>query len=372
MAYAAILGYGTVGSGVAKVLTDNGAEIEKAAGEAVKLKYIVDVRSFPDDPNADKIISDFSVVENDAEVGIVAETIGGTGVAYEFTKRALLAGKSVVTSNKELVASRGRELLGIAAEKNVNYLFEASVGGGIPLLRPLTLCLGANRIEEIKGIVNGTTNYILTCMEKGGMSFEEALDTAQRLGYAERDPSADIEGKDACRKICILADLAFGREFDPEKVRTVGIGGIAAEDIKICSGFGARIKLIARTGQTEGKEYIFVEPHVVMPTCMLNGVSDSFNAILVRGNAVGECMFYGRGAGSMPTASAVVGDMIDAVLHREKRRSIGWGAGNSDRISDGSELVSRWYVRSGERWELLDPCSRADTGDWDIKYRIMD
>ncbi|MCR4771801.1 MAG: homoserine dehydrogenase [Oscillospiraceae bacterium] len=372
MAYAAILGYGTVGSGVAKVLTDNGAEIEKASGEAIKLKYIVDVRSFPDDPNSDKLISDFSVVENDADVGIVAETIGGVGVAYEFTKRALLAGKSVVTSNKELVAAHGRELLSIAAEKNVSYLFEASVGGGIPLLRPLTQCLGANRIEEIKGIVNGTTNYILTCMEKGGVSFDEALATAQRLGYAERDPSADIDGKDACRKICILADLAFGKEFIPEQVRTVGIRNVDAEDIKICAGFGARIKLIARTGRTDGGEYIFVEPHVVMPSCMLNGVSDSFNAIIVRGNAVGECMFYGRGAGSIPTASAVVGDMIEAVLHREKRRGIGWDADSSCRASDGAGLVSRWYVRTGARWELLEPCTAADTGDWDIKYRILD
>ena len=336
MAKVAIMGFGTVGSGVAEVLAGNAASIEKKAGEPVEVKYILDLREFPDSPFADKIVHDFSVIENDPEVTVVAECIGGARIAREYTTRALKAGKSVVTSNKEVVAECGDEFLEIAREKNVNYLFEASVGGGIPILRPLTSCLAANEITEIYGILNGTTNYILTKMIKEGLSFDTALRQAQEKGYAEADPTADIEGHDACRKICILASLAFGRHVYPRQVPTTGITGVTSGDVALAHAAGKRIKLLGRTLRLDdGKIIAYVAPHLIDDGEQLAGVEDVFNGIVVRGNAIGDVMFYGRGAGKLPTASAVAGDIIDAVKHRQaprRRRDHGRRSGSAHAV----------------------------------------
>ena len=347
MAKIAIMGFGTVGGGVAEVLRRNGEEIRARLGEGVELKYILDVRDLSATPYGDKAVKDFSVLENDPELDLVVESIGGARVALEFTRRALMAGKHVVTSNKELVASHGRELLDIAREKNVNYLFEASVGGGIPVLRPLTWCLAGNQIQEIAGILNGTTNYILTRMVKGGVSFDAALKEAQARGYAEADPTADVEGLDAGRKICILSDLAWGREVRPEAISVRGISGVDLKDVAIASGAGYRVKLLGRAMRlADGRQAAFVSPHLVPESCPLAGVDDVFNAVMIRGNAVGDVMFYGRGAGDLPTASAVVGDVVDALLHRRSRRAIGWGEAAA--LADfETELPLYWYLRGG-------------------------
>ena len=347
MAKVAMMGFGTVGSGVAEVLAGNAASIEKKAGEPVEVKYILDLREFPDSPFADKIVHDFSVIENDPEVSVVAECIGGARIAREYTARALKAGKSVVTSNKEVVAECGDEFLEIAREKNVNYLFEASVGGGIPILRPLTSCLAANEITEIYGILNGTTNYILTKMIKEGLSFDTALRQAQEKGYAEADPTADIEGHDACRKICILASLAFGRHVYPRQVPTTGITGVTSGDVALAHAAGKRIKLLGRTLRLDdGKIIAYVAPHLIDDGEQLAGVEDVFNGIVVRGNAIGDVMFYGRGAGKLPTASAVAGDIIDAVKHRQERRTgMEWLPGGDEIMGDDQDLPMRWYVR---------------------------
>ena len=312
MVNVAILGFGTVGSGVAEVLTTNGGLIDNRVNDLVRLKYIVDVRDFPDSPYKDLFVKDFSVLENDPELDIVVETIGGAKIALEFTTRALKAGKSVVTSNKELVATHGCELLKLAREHGCSYLFEASVGGGIPILRPLTSCLAANELEQITGILNGTTNYILTRMIRAGLTFDQALKEAQANGYAEQDPTADVDGHDACRKICILADLAYGRQVDPALVPTEGIRNVTLEDVAYADPAGYKIKLLGRClRQEDGKVCAFVAPHLVPGENPLAGVEDVFNAIAVTGNAIGDVMFYGRGAGKLPTASAVVADVID-------------------------------------------------------------
>ncbi len=344
----AILGFGTVGSGVAEVLRENSADIEKNAGTALELRYIVDLREFPDSPFAPLMTRDFTAVERDPEVAVVAEAIGGTGAAYEFTKRCLLAGKSVVTSNKELVAERGLELLNIAREKNVNYLFEASVGGGIPILRPITQCLAGNELDELYGILNGTTNYILTRMLEDGASFGDALREAQKMGCAEADASADIEGYDAVRKICILADLAFGRHVAPEAVSREGISRVTAADLACADKLGYRVKLLGRAYRLD-EEHIaaYVAPHLVPETCLLSHVDGLMNGIMVHGNAVGDCMFYGAGAGKRPTASAVVADLIDCARHLEKRRPVGWEAAPEGYVTDASALRMRRYVRTG-------------------------
>ena len=345
MANFAIMGFGTVGGGVAEVLRMNGASIAAKLGEPLNLKYILDVRDLSGTPYADKAVKDFSVLENDPELDVVVESIGGAKIALEFTRRALLAGKHVVTSNKELVASHGKELLAIAREKNVNYLFEASVGGGIPVLRPLFQCLAGNQIQEIIGILNGTTNYILTRMVKGGVSFEAALKEAQEKGYAEANPAADVEGLDAGRKICILSDLAWGREVLPEQVYTQGISSIDLQDVAIASGAGYRIKLLGHAIKlADGRQTAFVAPHLVPESCPIAPVDDVFNAIMIRGNAVGDVMFYGRGAGDLPTASAVMGDVLDVLEHREKRRNLGWSE-SADLIDFSNELPMYWYLR---------------------------
>ena len=346
MVNVAILGFGVVGSGVAEVLATNGPHIDKKVDDLIRLKYILDVRDFPDSPFADKVIHDFSIIENDPEVNIVVETIGGAKVALDFTRRALAAGKSVVTSNKELVAEHGCELLKLAQEKGVSYLFEASVGGGIPIIRPLNQCLAANEIEEIAGILNGTTNYILTRMIRAGLSFDAALKEAQQNGYAEQDPTADIEGHDACRKICILSSLSFGRHVYPSQVPTEGITGVTLADVAYADACGKKIKLLGRAiRRPDGKVCAFVAPHLVDVENPLAGVEDVFNAIAVKGNAIGDVMFYGRGAGKLPTASAVVADVIDAARHKDAKKRMVWAEGGDDVAVPPTDLESIWYVR---------------------------
>lgn len=346
MIQVAIMGHGTVGSGVYEVLAMNAEKIACTLGEAMEVKYILDLRDFSSLPYGQKFISDFSVIEKDPAISVVAEVMGGVGAAYEFTKRCLQAGKSVCTSNKELVATRGEELLQIAAAHNVNYMFEASVGGGIPIIRPLLQCLAANEFNEIRGILNGTTNYILTQMIDNGVTFEDALKQAQMNGYAEKDPTADIEGYDACRKICILADLAFGDKFDPNVVSCEGISKITLEDVDNADKLGCVIKLLGRTVRCEdGGAYAYVAPHLIHKESPLASVQDVFNAIMVDGNATGDVMFYGKGAGKMATASAVVADMMDCVEHREHRRRISWGDGSRHLLRPLDTLQSAWYVR---------------------------
>ena len=346
MVNVAVLGFGTVGSGVAEVLTGHENSIAQKTDDLVKLKYILDVRDFPNSPFSDLFVKDFSVIESDPEVNIVVETIGGATVALDFTRRALEAGKSVVTSNKELVATHGYELTQMAKEKGVCYLFEASVGGGIPIIRPLSQCLAANEILEIYGILNGTTNYILTRMIKAGLSFEQALREAQDKGYAERDPSADVEGQDACRKICILSAIAFGRHIYPDQVPTEGITKVTLADVDYAEGAGKKIKLLGRAIRMEdGRICAYVAPHLVDVSHPLAGVEDVFNGISVRGDAIGDVMFYGRGAGKLPTASAVVADVMDIARNMGHRKALCWAPGGPDAVSGTGNLASRWYVR---------------------------
>ncbi len=350
----AILGFGVVGSGVAEVLTTNAGHIDQKTDNLIRLKYILDVREFPDSPYASQVIHDFSIIEQDPEVQIVVETIGGAKIAKEFTERALRAGKCVVTSNKELVAEHGVELLELAKANGVHYLFEASVGGGIPIIRPLNQCLAANEIEEICGILNGTTNYILTRMIKGGLSFDAALKEAQRNGYAEQDPTADIEGHDACRKICILASLAFGRHVYPRQVPTEGITHVTLADVAYADTCGKKIKLSGRAiRQEDGKICAYVAPHLVDCENPLAGVEDVFNAISIRGNAIGDVMFYGRGAGKLPTASAVVADVMDAARHLNSKRQLYWGPGGEDVTVPMDGLSCPWYVRANAKTEAI-------------------
>ena len=346
MAKIAILGFGVVGSGVAEVIRVNGASIAQRLGVEVELKYILDLRDFPDSPYADKLVKDFSVIEEDPEVDVVVETIGGARAALEFTQRALKAGKSVVSSNKELVATHGCELLALARAHNASYRFEASVGGGIPILHPLSQCLTANRISEVRGILNGTTNYILTHMIGTGLSFEEALKEAQERGYAEHDPTADVEGLDACRKICILAALAFGRHVYPDQVPTEGITKVTLADVSYADAARMSIKLLGRAIQQEdGRVMAYVAPHLVRRSNPLAQVDDVFNAITVRGNAIGDVMFYGRGAGKMPTASAVMADVIDVLQHRRTQRFMTWEEGGADYVVSTDTLESQWFLR---------------------------
>jgi len=354
MVNVAILGFGTVGSGVAEVLTVNAASIAKNAHGEIRLKYIVDVRDFPGSPYEKYMTKDFSAVEQDPEVGIVVETIGGVGVAYDFTKRALAAGKSVVTSNKELVAEHGMELLALARSRNVNYFFEASVGGGIPIIQPITECLAANRIDEIYGILNGTTNFILTQMVKCGASYADSLKEAQRLGYAEQDPTADIEGHDAVRKICILANLCFGRNVPTAAVRREGISGVTAEDMEYARRLGCKIKLLGRALRTaEGKVTAYVAPHLIGKTSLLSNVDGVMNGIVVHGTPIGEAMFYGAGAGKLPTASAVSADVINAARMPENKVYYGWDASEDGYVTDADELAMPWYVRTGSGLQAI-------------------
>lgn len=346
MAKVAIMGYGTVGSGVYEIIKMNSAKIAKNAGDAVELKYILDIRDFDDHPEKFLFTKDVKDIINDSEVSVVAEVMGGLHPAYEFTKELLTSGKSVVTSNKELVATYGSELLKIAEENNVNYLFEASVGGGIPIIRPLNRCLAANNIKKIAGILNGTTNYILYQMFTNNKPFETALADAQANGYAERNPAADIEGHDACRKIAILSSLASGNEVDYNKISTEGITEITLDDVKYAAEMNSVIKLIGYAEFLDnGKVYAHVAPMLIKKDHMLSGINDVFNGIMVTGDAVGDVMFYGAGAGKLPTASAVVADMVDSVIHDEHRSLIGWSKSDEDVVADVNDKKFRYYVR---------------------------
>ena len=344
MVNVAVLGYGTIGSGVVEVLQTNTEVIAQRAGEEIAVKYILDLRDFPGDPNADKIVHDYDIIDKDEDVQVVVECMGGVEPAYTFVKRALLNGRSVATSNKELVAKHGAELIAIAHEKNINFLFEASVGGGIPIIRPLVQCLTADVIEEVSGILNGTTNYMLTRMKEEGISFEEALKEAQEKGYAELHPEADVEGYDACRKIAILSSLAFGQQVDFEDIYTEGITSITTEDIRYATAMNKSIKLLGNSWRVDGKIYAMVCPMLLDNAHPLSGVNDVFNAIFVRGNMVDETMFYGKGAGKLPTASAVAADVVDCVKHTGKNIKILW---NPEKLtlSDLGDFERQYFVR---------------------------
>jgi len=343
----AVLGYGTVGSGVVELINMNKGEVDSNSGTSVDIKYILDIRDFNDSPYADLFTKDFNVILNDKEIDVVVEVIGGLEPAYTFVSKSLAAGKSVVTSNKELVSVHGDKLLKLAKDNNVNFLFEASVGGGIPIIRPISQCLTANKIKSIAGILNGTTNFILTKMINEGQAFDDALKTAQQLGYAEADPTADVEGIDTCRKIAILASLAFGKHVNPDKISTQGITKVSLEDMMRADKLGYSIKLLGMC-KNDGELYIMVAPFFVPKDNPISGVSDVFNAILVEGNALGVSMFYGRGAGKLPTASAVVADVIDCAKHQKQRKDIFWESSESDCVSNCDEMSCKRYLRYSE------------------------
>ena len=340
----AIMGYGTVGSGVYEIAKKNSKSIQRKSGQEICVKRILDLRDFPDHPQPELFTKDFSDILNDNDIDIVAEVIGGLKPAYDYTKAALLAGKSVVTSNKELVATHGTELLEIAAQNGVRYMFEASVGGGIPIIHPLTQCLAANELSEITGILNGTTNYILTKMIKKGQSFEEALSDAQDKGYAERNPAADVEGHDACRKICILASLAFGKAVDCDKIHTEGITNITLQDVEYAEQLDYVIKLIGYSKREDGKVLCRVSPMLIPVDHPLSGVEDVFNAIMVHGDSIGDVMFYGRGAGKLPTASAVMADVID-IVKGDGSCYYGWKDAKQDFLEDYTQAPVALFVR---------------------------
>ncbi|MFT4008306.1 MAG: homoserine dehydrogenase [Lacrimispora sp.] len=340
----AVMGYGTIGSGVVEVLEKNREVIAKKAGDGVNVKYILDLREFPGTPIENKIVHDFSVIEKDPEVSMVIETMGGLNPAYPFVKASLQAGKHVATSNKALVAAHGTELLKIARENHVNFLFEASVGGGIPIIRPLYTSLAGEEIEEITGILNGTTNYILTKMDKAGETFETALREAQDLGYAERNPEADVEGHDTCRKIAILTAMAAGHEVNYEHIYTEGITGITDVDFRYADTMGTSVKLFGSSRIQDGHIHAFVAPVMVGKDHPLYSVNDVYNGILVKGNMLGTTMFYGSGAGKLPTASAVVADIIEALQNGGSHVEMGWDSQTLD-ISDIKGLSFRYFVR---------------------------
>lgn len=348
----AILGYGTIGSGVVEVLHTNKESITKRAGDEIEVKYILDLRDFPGDPMADKVVHDYDIIANDDEVQVVVEAMGGVEPAYTFVKRALLAGKNVTTSNKALVAKHGAELLAIAKENDINFLFEASVGGGIPIIRPLNSSLTADEIEEITGILNGTTNYMLSKMTFEGLEFDDVLKDAQSRGYAEADPTADIEGYDACRKIAILTSLVCGQQVDFEEIYTEGITKITATDIKYAKAMGRIIKLLATSKKAGDSYYTMVAPFMLSQQHPLFSVNDVFNAIFVHGNVLGDAMFYGSGAGKLPTASAVVADIVDIAKHLHRNIMISWSSKKLDLI-DCKKAESRFFVRATDSEEAV-------------------
>ena len=377
----AVMGYGTVGSGVVEVLDRHADSIAGRAKEQINIKYILDLREFPGSPYEQKFTKSFDTILNDPDVRIVVEVMGGLKPAFDYVKRCLEAGKSVVTSNKELVAAKGAELLKIAQKNNLNFLFEASVGGGIPIIRPISQCLAANEVVEIAGILNGTTNFILTKMIREKTGFDETLALAQKLGYAERDPRADVEGQDACRKICILASLAYGKHVYPEQVHTEGISNITLADVEYASAWGGVVKLIGRVRMTEsGKIQIIVCPMFLPRESQLANVDDVFNGILVRGDSTGDVVFYGKGAGKYPTASAVVADVIDCVKHFRARKYLYWDDGSPDYVEDYLENKISVYVRAqagdsvsawkavSEQFGSVDRLSRRDAPENEIAF----
>ena len=340
----AILGYGTVGSGVFEVLNENKESISRRAGQELHVKYVLDLRDFPGQPVEKVLVHDYEQIVSDPEVDIVVEVMGGVEPAYTFVKKALLAGKNVCTSNKALVAKHGRELMDIAKEKSINFLFEASCGGGIPIIRPLNCSLTADEVDEISGILNGTTNYILTKMDQEGASYDEVLKQAQELGYAERNPEADVEGGDACRKIAILTSIVYGKHLDYTKIHTEGITKISTEDFKYADALGVSIKLVGTTKKEGDTLYSFVAPMMLDENHPLSGIHDVFNGIFVHGNVVDDIMFYGRGAGKLPTASAVVSDVVDEVKHMGKNIMASWDA-EALPIGDFRDAVNRFFIR---------------------------
>lgn len=345
----AIMGFGTIGSGVYKVLTTNEDVIAKRVGEKLEVKYVLDRREFPGEPWEKLVVGDYNIIANDPDVDIVVETMGGVEPAYTFVKAMLEAGKHVTTSNKALVADKGADLIKTARDNNVNFLFEASVGGGIPIIRPILECLTGDVIEEISGIVNGTTNFILTKMTEEGSEFDVVLKEAQDLGYAEKDPTADIEGHDAQRKIAILTSLVCGQQVEYTDIPTEGISHITANDIKYAKKINRNIKLLA-TSTAVGDTYVArVAPYLLAPEHPLFAVNDVFNAIFVHGNMLGDGMFYGSGAGSLPTASAVVGDIVEMAKHKNMNIPLEWKP-EKKVLADASTVKSAFFVRtkSGE------------------------
>ena len=359
----AVMGYGTVGSGVVEVVNTNGARINQRIGDELNIKYVLDLRDFPEDPVQEKIVHDFETIINDDEIKIVVEVMGGIEPAYTFVKRCLQAGKSVATSNKALVAKHGAELLSIAEENNINFLFEASVGGGIPIIRPLNSSLTADEIEEITGILNGTTNYRLTKMFYEGADYDTVLKEAQANGYAERNPEADVEGYDACRKIAILSSLISGQQVDFEDIYCEGITEITVEDMKYAKAMGTAIKLLASSKRYAGNRlHAIVAPCMLYPEHPLYNVNGVFNSIFVHGNVLGDAMFYGSGAGKLPTASAVVADVVDAAKHLNRNIMTMWKQ-EKLHLEDKADSKRRFFIRmKGDAQEML-PALQDSFGD---------
>lgn len=363
----AVMGYGTIGSGVVEVLNINQEKIAKRAGEPVEVKYVLDLRDFPGSPIEDRLIKDYMTIANDPEVGVVVETMGGVEPAYTFVKAMLEAGKQVATSNKNLVATKGAELIRIAREHNVNFLFEASVGGGIPIIRPLNKCLTADEIEQITGILNGTTNYMLTKMSEEGTEFSEALRDAQAKGYAEKDPTADVEGYDPCRKIAILTSMVCGKQVDFEDIHCEGITKITPIDIKYAKAMGCSIKLLATSKKVGDSYSCIVAPFMLPKDHALCGVGDVFNGIFVHGNVLGDAMFYGSGAGKLPTASAVVADVVDMVKHQHTNIYIDWSEEKMELV-DYKDRQTKFFVRtSSYPAAVLDAFGHVNYVDADVE-----
>ena len=370
----ALLGFGCVGSGTAEVLTENKKLIESRLGCEYKIKYILDLRDFPDSPFGDLIVHDFNTILNDPEVSVVAEMMGGSHPAYDFTKACLLAGKSVVTSNKEVVAKFGVELCELAAQNGARYMFEASVGGGIPIIRPMMTDLASNKIDKINGILNGTTNFILTSMRDLGKSFDEALREAQKLGYAEANPAADVEGTDAARKTVILGAIASGKLVSPDAIYKEGITKIELDDVAAAGKLGYSIKLIGHAEDNGGKLLALVSPMAVPATNPLSRIDGVFNGILVNANMVGEVMFYGPGAGKLPTASAVVADIVDVIAKRDVAPTpVGWVGASDDDLAPIDEYVcKRLVIGDGEAY-VTEPMNEIDARQIKARavYRVL-
>lgn len=365
----AVLGYGNIGNGVVQIVDQKKALLERETGKSIEVKYVLDLREFPGDPYESLLVHDVNIILNDPEIELVVETMGGTGAAYTFVKAALEAGKSAATSNKALVAKYGSELLEIARSKNINFQFEASVGGAIPIIRSLYSCVTGTDVSEIAGIMNGTTNFMLTKMATEGRDYDDVLKEAQDLGYAERDPSADVEGYDTCRKISILASLAYGKYVDFEKVPTKGITEITKADMELAKTFGMSIKLIGSAKKTDEGVIAEVAPKLVGPTHPLYAVNDVFNAIMTRGDMSGDLMFYGSGAGKLPTASAVVADIVEIAKNPGRTAYEGWSAEEQTVIS-ADKFAQKFFVRTGDdavitdlmlKSEVMEKYPNADT-----------
>lgn len=344
----AIIGYGVVGSGVYEILRQNREGIGKRCGQSIDVKYVLDIRDFPKHPEKDIFVKDFNIILDDPQISVVVETMGGVRFAYDYTKNALLKGKSVVTSNKELVAKHGHEFFETARQNGCRYMYEASVGGGIPIIRPMAHCLAANEIDGITGIINGTTNYILTKMFKENYTFDRALSEAQELGYAEKDPTADVDGIDVCRKIAILTSLCLGKRVDCAHIPTQGIRSITVDDVSYAAIMNYSIKLVGCARFKDGKAGVFVGPMLIPKANPLSGIEDVFNGVLVHGNMVDNVMFYGRGAGKLPTASAVVGDIIDIARNGAYTDDFSWADSTEAVTFDPAEIESRFFIRINE------------------------